>query len=297
MSITDLPTVVIVILNWNGWEDTLVCLHSLKKITYSQYHIILIDNGSSDNSVEILTKYQDSYISFIPLKDNLGFAKGCNYGMQYALKEMDPDYILLLNNDTSVEPDFLTKIVESAEKMGAGMTQPLILRMANHQIIDTTGNYVSWGLAVGRGSDQINRNQYQDSKGLVGVSGACALYKVRMICQIGMLDESFKHGHEDTEYGWRAVRAGWKSLLVPSAIIYHKGDVSGKKLLKTDPTALKKIFMDSARPCKMYGTHIQKIQFIIRMLYYGCFSLAGKFLGRNKIGFTVYGVAIKEMLS
>jgi hypothetical protein len=297
MPITNLPNVVIVILNWNGWEDTLVCLDSLKKITYAQYYIILIDNGSSDNSVEILTKYQDSHLLFIPLKDNLGFAKGCNYGMQYALKELDPDYILLLNNDTSVEPDFLIKIVEAAEKTGAGMTQPLILRMGDHQIIDTTGNYVSWGLAVARGSNQINRNQYQDSKGLIGVSGACALYKVCMIRHVGMLDESFKHGHEDTEYGWRAVRAGWKSLLVPSAVIYHKGEVSGKKLIQSDSTVLTKIFMDSARPCKMYGTRIQKIQFIIRMLYFGCFSQVRKFLGRSNIGFTVYGVAIKEMIS
>lgn len=290
------PLVCIIILNWNGCEDTLACLNSLQKITYPNHRIILIDNGSADNSVDVLSSHLDSSIFFFPLNENLGFARGCNFGMKYALDKMNPDYILLLNNDTVVEPDFLSKIVDEAEATGSGMAQPLVLRMADHNIIDISGHKLYWGFIVARGADEPNKGQYTNSSGLVAVSGACALYKTEMIRQIGMLDESYTHGHEDTEYGWRATKAGWKIAFDPSAIIYHKGQASGKKMLKINHGFINCIYKDSARPCKTYGTRIQKIQFVFLMMYHGTRSVVGKYLGMHEVGCEPYIVAIREMI-
>ncbi|ABS56270.1 glycosyl transferase, family 2 [Methanoregula boonei 6A8] len=290
------PRVCIILLNWNGWQDTLACISSLRRITYPNYRIILIDNGSNDNSCDVFASHLDAGICFIPLKENLGFAKGCNFGMKYALENMNPDYILLLNNDTVVEPDFLSKVVQEAEASGAGMAQPLLLRMADHNIIDVSGHKLYWGLMFARGAGEPNKGQYKDSSGLMGVSGACALYKTEMIRQIGILDESYSHGSEDTEYGWRATKAGWKTAFIPSAIVYHRGQVSGKKMLKINPQLINAIYKDSARPCKTHGTRLQKIQFVFLMLYQGTRSVIGKYLGRHEFGCGPHIIAIREMI-
>jgi len=290
------PLICIIILNWNGLQDTLACLRSLQDLTYPNYRIILIDNASTDIPPKTVLSQIDSNICFFPLTENLGFAKGCNFGMKYALDKMNPDYILLLNNDTIVEPDFLSKIVNEAEISGAGMTQPLLLRMANHNIIDVSGHILYWGLIFARGAGEINYGQYKDSLGLMGVSGACALYKTEMIRQIGMLDESYTHGSEDSEYGWRATKAGWKTAFIPSAIVYHKGKASGKKMLKINPKLINDIYKDSARPCKTHGTKLQKMQFVLLMLYQGTRSVIGKYLGRHEFGCEPYIIAIREMI-
>ncbi|MGA2105706.1 MAG: glycosyltransferase, partial [Methanoregula sp.] len=193
-------------------------------------------------------------------------------------------------------PDFLDKIVRKAEATGAGMAQPLVLRMADHNVIDISGHQLHWGLIVARGANELNKGQYKDSSGLIAVSGACALYKAEMIRQIGMLDEYYTHGHEDTEYGWRATKAGWKIAYDPSAVIYHKGQVSGKKMQKIKPGFVNAIYKDAPRACKKYGTGIQKIQFVILMGYHGTRSVIGKYLGRHDVGFEPYSVAIREML-
>src|SRR3989339_346256 len=113
------PLVYILILNWNGKEDTLECLSSLKKIDYPNYKTIVIDNGSTDDSVKIINKKYPK-IKIIENKKNLGYAEGNNVGIRYALKNK-ADYVLILNNDTIVDKKFLTELVkvgESNEKVG-----------------------------------------------------------------------------------------------------------------------------------------------------------------------------------
>ena len=109
------PKVSIIILNWNSLDDTVHCLESLEKITYPNYDIIVVDNGSKGNDAEILREKFKGYIHIIENDKNYGFPEGCNIGMRYALKNSAPDYILLLNNDTTVAPDFLAEMVKIAE--------------------------------------------------------------------------------------------------------------------------------------------------------------------------------------
>ena len=100
-----IPKVSLIILNWNGKEDTIACLESLQKLSYPHVDIILVDNGSTDATVPLIQE-RFPYVHCIPLPDNLGFAGGNNPGIQYALKK-GADYILLLNNDTLVAPDLI----------------------------------------------------------------------------------------------------------------------------------------------------------------------------------------------
>jgi len=108
------PHVSIIILNWNGKEDTIKCLQSLRKTRYSNYEIVVVDNGSTGDDVKVLGEIFGDYIHIIKNDRNYEFAEGNNIGMRYALKK-DTDYILLLNNDTVVDPEFLTELVTMAE--------------------------------------------------------------------------------------------------------------------------------------------------------------------------------------
>jgi GT2 family glycosyltransferase len=289
------PLVCIIILNWNGWRDTLACLHSLHNITYPNYRIILIDNCSTDTSLDEFASRLDSRITFFPLKENLGFAKGCNFGMKYALDSVNPQYILLLNNDTEVEPDFLDKMVEAAETSGAGMVQALMLKQWDHNIIDSTGHIILWGQIEDRGNKEINTGQYTDNRNLIGVSGAVAFYRSEMIRQIGMFDESFDSGYEDSEFSWRAYKNGWKTAYAPTAIIYHKRNASVIKRVR-DPVFFQSTWRNSVRPCKMHGTRMQKIQMTINILCSIVKSEVGKWIGKNNVGASPYIIALREML-
>ena len=106
--------VSIIILNWNKYEETIECLDSLRNITYPNYNIILVDNGSEGPDVKILGERYGNYINIIKNDKNYGFAEGCNIGLRYALSNKNPDYVLLLNNDTIVDPNFLTELVKVA---------------------------------------------------------------------------------------------------------------------------------------------------------------------------------------
>ena len=109
------PKVSIIILNWNGLEDTIECLESLKKITHPNYEVIVVDNGSEGNDAQMLQERFGDYIHIIRNDKNYGFAGGANIGMRYVLNNSAADYVLLLNNDTVVDPEFLTELVKVAE--------------------------------------------------------------------------------------------------------------------------------------------------------------------------------------
>lgn len=108
--------VAIIILNWNGWKDTIECLKSLNNLNYKNYEVIVVDNGSTDNSVEKIKEYIENKPKFklIANEKNLGFAGGNNIGIRYALNN-EFEYILLLNNDTVVDENFLKPMVELLE--------------------------------------------------------------------------------------------------------------------------------------------------------------------------------------
>lgn len=216
------PKVNIIILNWNGKENTINCLEALKSTTYSNYEIIIVDNGSTDGSVQYF-KENYSLIKLIENGKNLGFAEGNNVALREVLKREEIKYVSLLNNDTIVKPDWLEKLVnalEADEKIGA--CQPKILSLINPEMIDAVGISINRdGGAFQEGHNEKDLGQYDKITEVFGVCAGAALYRVKMLNQIGLFDKDFFAYYEDVDLAIRARLFGWKSVCVPQAVIYH----------------------------------------------------------------------------
>ena len=222
------PRVAIIILNWNGKEDTIECLESLKHITYPNYEILLVDNGSADGSVECFRKRYPG-MEIIENGENLGFAEGNNVGIRRAMAE-GADYVLLLNNDTVVDPEFLGELVKVAEgDARIGIVGPKIYYY-NSKILQTVGNrvIVSLGQPFLRGLNEEDTNQYETICEVDSIPGCALLIKKEVITKIGLLDFRYFAYFEDMDWNLRANRAGYKIKIVPMSKIQHKGSASTK---------------------------------------------------------------------
>jgi GT2 family glycosyltransferase len=223
------PTVAIIILNWNGWEDTLECLNSLEKIEYPNYDVLVVDNNSSDGSSKIIKEnYPD--INLIKNEKNYGFAEGNNIGMKYAMNNSNPDYILLLNNDTIVDKDFLTEIVSVGESdKEIGILGPKIYYYGEPDKIWSVGGKISWKSCRGIhiGLNEIDNGQYEEKREVEYINGCAFLIKTEVIKKIGLMDKKFFLYFEETDLALRASEVGYKSIYVPKAKIWHKISKSG----------------------------------------------------------------------
>jgi GT2 family glycosyltransferase len=222
-----LPIVYIVIINWENFKETIECLDSLKKISYQNYRIVIVDNGSKNDSVQILRKNYPQY-TLIQSKKNLGFAGGNNLGIKYALKQ-NAQYILLLNNDVVVKDNFLEPLIEFAEKDSMiGVVQPKILKKDNPQLIDSCGQEIFDDGKVGDiGASSSDRN-LPEPKEIFGACAAAALFKSIVFKKSGIFDESFFIIFEDVDLSFRIRLKGYKTFLVPGSVVLHKRGVSSE---------------------------------------------------------------------
>ncbi|CAB50099.1 glycosyltransferase family 2 protein [Pyrococcus abyssi] len=267
------PRVSIIILNWNGWKDTIECLESLYRITYPNYDVIVVDNGSRDDSVQKIKEYAEGkirvnskffdynpnnkpikvfeinesearqgefnklvYEKFDPNRrmiliknnNNYGYAGGNNVGIKFALSVLDPGYVLLLNNDTVVDPNFLTelvKVAESDEKIG--IVGPKIYYYdykGRSDVISFAGEeLILWkGTAVRYGEREVDRGQWDKLRVVDKIEGSCMLIKGKVLERIGLFDEKFFCYWEETDLCFRAKRKGYTLVYVPKAKIWHK---------------------------------------------------------------------------
>lgn len=216
--------VVIIILNWNGWADTLACLASLAHLDYPSYKVVVVDNGSSDNSV-VAIRAAYRHTTLIEAGDNLGYVGGNNLGLKHA-RAIGADYALLLNNDTEVSPDFLGLLVEAAEADPAiGIVGPTICYFDRPNVIWSAGGAIDWRRGHTRmiGLNEVDRAQFGKMPRLVDfVTGCALLVKMPLIEQVGPLDPRFFAYYEETEWCVRAACAGFKVLHVPEARVWHK---------------------------------------------------------------------------
>jgi GT2 family glycosyltransferase len=221
------PPVWIIILNWNGRDMTLQCLDSLRAVTYPGRHILVVDNGSTDGSVGA---FRDRHpdITVLPLPENRRFAGGNNAGMRHALAH-GADLLLLLNNDTTVDPGFLLPMVKRiASDSSAGIIAPKILYHAEPDLLWYAGGAISFwtGTMKHTGIREHDRGQH-DIPGKTGyATGCCLLVRKELVERIGMLDESYTMYTEDADWCMRARQAGYSILYEPRARIWHKVSVS-----------------------------------------------------------------------
>ena len=221
------PKVILIILNWNGKEDTIECLDSLKNITYTNYKVLLIDNGSSDDSVKYFSKEYPG-MEIIDNEKNLGFAEGNNVGIRKAM-EMGANYTLLLNNDTIVEKNFLDELVKVAESDNQiGIVGPKIyyydyngrkdvIWFAGGRVIRRIGQPFHYGL------NKIDNGKYEEEKIVDYITGCALLIKMDVIKKVGLLNSDYFAYFEDLEYNIKVSAIGYKIIYTPKAKIWHKG--------------------------------------------------------------------------
>ncbi|MDP2947696.1 MAG: glycosyltransferase family 2 protein [Nanoarchaeota archaeon] len=214
----DLVSIIIINLNGKKWLDGCFC--SLKKINYANYEIILVDNGSNDGSIEFV-KENYPQVKIIQNEKNLGFAEANNIGYQNARGK----YIFLLNNDTKVEPDFLTILVEEIKKdKNIGGVQPKIVLLDNPQELDSVGGFLTftgflYHFGYRRNASDFKYNQKME---IFYMKGAAMLLKKESLEKVGLFDKDFFAYFEETDLCHRLWLAGYKIKYIPQSVVYHK---------------------------------------------------------------------------
>ena len=270
--------VSIIILNWNGWKDTIECLESLFRINYPNYNVIVVDNGSEDESIEKIKEYCEGKIEvksnffeytkrnkpikiieysreeaefgknkngninelpsnkkifLIKNEKNYGFTVGNNIAIKFVFKNLNPEYILLLNNDTVVDNNFLGGIVQIAEgDEKIGVVGPSIYHYYEKNKIQSLGAKIDFNT----GKRKILNLEDFDEKNPAGpievdyVSGCALLAKSELIKKIGNLDPEYFAYCEEVEWCTRAKRIGYNVLCYPRCRIWHKKSKTAEKM-------------------------------------------------------------------
>lgn len=217
------PLVYVVLVNWNGKDDTLACLRSLRGVNYPNFRIVVVDNASADGSVEAIdAEFPD--VTLVRNQKNEMFAGANNQGIEIALRE-GAEFVLLLNNDTEVDSNFLNHMVETAQSAPKiGMVGPKIYFFDQPEVLWYAGGVVNLrrGLVAHRGIREPDRGQF-DTTGDTGYITACGILVSReCIDAVGVLDaEYFMYG-EDMDWCYRARRAGFRVVYEPRSRVWHK---------------------------------------------------------------------------
>lgn len=216
------PRVTAVVLNWNGLEDTLGCISSLREVIFEHLDILVVDNGSRVSPArEISDRWSD--VEVIELPSNLGYAGGNNVGIRRALAS-GADYVWILNNDTVVDRESLSQLVAAAERHPkAGVIGAKVLRTDR---VDTL--WVAWGTVTWRqsliglvGEDSPDSERFSEECPVPWVPGCSLLFRRQALEAVGAFDEEFFAYHEDVDWAARASAAGWSSVYCGKATVWH----------------------------------------------------------------------------
>ena len=213
----------IIVLNYNAGDLLLNCIESIFKTKNRKFEVIVVDNISTDNSHK---KCQEKFpqIQLIENKENLGYCEGNNVGIRNA----NGEFIVILNPDTKVEPNWLEELFKAYEIFGEGLYQPKIMAFENN-LFESGGNMLQvfgFGYSKGRGIE--DKGQYDKSCEIGYASGACLFTKTEIIKKIGLFDPFIFLYHDDLDLGWRAAQLGIKSFYAPKSKIYHVGSYNYK---------------------------------------------------------------------
>jgi len=213
------PEVAVLVINYNGKHFLKTCLKSLEKQTYKNYQVYIVDNASTDGSIEYV-KQHFPRVKTIVFSENLGFAKAYNE----ATRMINADYAVFLNNDTKVDANWLSELVKSALEdesivaVGCKIlfyAQPGILQHAGAQLTLTGGG-------IDMGQYETDDGKYDKRRFVGAVCGAAMLVRKDEFLRLGGFDDDFFAYYEDTDFCWRAWLYGWKVIYVPTCVVYHK---------------------------------------------------------------------------
>jgi len=213
----------IIIPNWNGAHHLPDCLDSLRQQVFRDFDVIVVDNGSQDDSLDVLARYPEAQV--IALGENRGFTGACNAGFRAARGDVQ----VLLNNDTEADPRWLAEIAVAFESYSeVGLLASKMLLFDHRDTFHTAGDILTEdGLPHNRGVWQKDEGQFDHPAYVFSACGGSAAYRKTMLDQVGLLDDDFFFSFEDVDLAWRAQLVGWRCLYVPTAIVYHKLKASG----------------------------------------------------------------------
>ncbi len=223
------PKIVLIILNWNMPEDTVECVESCLEIDYDNFEILIVDNGSKDDSVR---RFRERFtrLEVIANAENLGYAGGNNVGMKRAL-EKGAEFVLLLNNDTTVDPAIVRELAAAARRHPeAGLLAPKVLYYDDRAVINSLGTSIDWFRhrpLLGE-CNRPDRGAWPETIERDILVGCGLMVRRALIDKVGMIDEAFFIFHEEADWCFRSLRAGFKNLVVPSAVMYHKASKTMK---------------------------------------------------------------------
>jgi GT2 family glycosyltransferase len=209
----------IIVVNWNGIGCIRDCLQSVLQQTYTPFELIVVDNGSTDGSREWLRANAGSSFRLIEFDVNTGFGRGVNAGIRASAG----DFVALLNNDASADERWLESMVAAAQGSDTGMVASKILFYDRRDVIDKAGHLLyPDGLNRGRGAGETDTGQYDKDTETLFPDGCAALYRRKMLDDIGLFDEQFFAYGDDAEIGLRGRWRGWRCVYAPAARVYHR---------------------------------------------------------------------------
>lgn len=224
------PLVSIVIVNWNGAGDTIECVDSILKITYPNFQIIVIDNGSDDRDVKRLTQSLQDHVNIVLLRRNLGFAIANNVGIRISIQH-GAEFVLLLNNDTTVDPRFLSEMVSAAQSdPSIGIVGCKVILYDDKERLWYAGGKLNMYLRhKTEGLFKLDLGQFDFDKETDYVTGACMLVRTEVFKRIGLLPREYFLGWEDIDFCVAARKNGFNCLYVARSRIWHKSSSSYKR--------------------------------------------------------------------
>ena len=211
------PLVSIIILNYNAGNLLLDCVDSIQNTNYENYEIIVVDNNSKDNShLECAKKFPN--ICLIENKENFGYCEGNNIGIRKA----KGDYVIILNPDTLVDPNWITELILAYEKYGDGLYQPKFLTTTDHNTIMSTGNMINlFGFGFSRGKGDLDQGKFNEHEIIGYASGTCLFSKLEIFKKLNLFDPFLFAYHDDLDLCWRGALLDIQSHYVPKSIVYH----------------------------------------------------------------------------
>lgn len=221
--------IAIILVNYNGFDDSVACVRSILSSEYTNYRIILVDNGSRDQEKILRNEFLNTNADIVISEKNLGFSGGNNIGIQYAQEKYDPEYFLLLNNDTVIVENTLSNLMSHSNLVEkTGLVTGKIYYYSNPETTWYAGGIFNFNTGI---ADQplLGTGETYSKNGCVEVTfatGCVMLLHKSVIDEVGLLDEEYFLYAEDTDYCCRIMQAGYKLIYVPSAVIYHKVSAS-----------------------------------------------------------------------
>jgi GT2 family glycosyltransferase len=219
------PMVAVVIPNWNGRRFLGPCFDSLRGQRFRDFEVILVDNGSDDDSV-VFTSTNYPEVRVLALPENQGFAAAANRGIQAARGR----YVALLNNDTEVDPDWLAELVRVLDADPSAASAAAKMREydpGRRACLYSVGDALTPdGCPQRIGAGEVDHGQWDGVREVFGACAGAALYRRSVLEEIGLLDEAFFAYLEDADWAFRARLAGYRCLAVPSAVVYHIGSAT-----------------------------------------------------------------------